>query len=184
MLTPTVPGMYTLNRNQLQSSMKIESYKKLSKMAAFSDQEEVERCNNHWQEEISHVCSWYWARRSSGGGNATIRGWDFFWDLEYFSSDKMTWYGLDIPNPKSLILGLGAAAAAGVAQSGECTQINRVPQAASFSDLDRPSSSFEKSCPPHCIFHCWFPLKSIFIFVNKWTLEIFGQIVIKTFSVS
>ena len=42
MLTLTVPGMYTLNRNQLQSSMKIESYKKVSKMAAFSDREEIE----------------------------------------------------------------------------------------------------------------------------------------------
>ena len=153
-------------------------------MAAFSDREEVEGCNNHWQEEISHVCSWYSGSAQQRRRRCHNPGVGFFWDLKYFSPDKMTWYGLDIPNPKSLILGLGAAAAAGVAQSGECTQINRVPQAASFSDLGQPSSSFDKSRPPHCIFHCWFPLKSIFIFVDKWTLEIFGQIVIKTFSVS
>ena len=98
-----------------------------------------------------------------------------------------TWFDMDlkIPNPKSLILGLSAAAAAGgVAQSGECTQINRVPQAASFSDLGRPSSSFDNSRPPHCIFIADFHWKVFSYLLLKWTLEIFGQVVTQIFSVS
>ena len=110
MLTLTLPGMYTLNRNQLQSSMKILSYKKLSQNGCIFRSRRDRGCNNHWQEEISHVCSWY-----SGSAQQRRRrrchnpGVGFFWDLEYFLPDKLTWYGLKNPKSQNPDLGTGCS---------------------------------------------------------------------------
>ena len=111
MLTLTVPGMYTLNRNQLQSSMKILSYKKLSQNGCIFRSRRDRGCNNHWQEEISHVCSWYSGSAQQRRRRCHNPGVGFFWGFRVFFSwqNDLIWIG----HPKSQIPDLGTGCSGG-----------------------------------------------------------------------